>query len=136
MTRTKVEISEKWKEANIEIMRLGVIQSINGITGYDEDLVDLWESRIPTNLKLMRNIINRKGEEVNFIEEWDKLVASIKIDDLQPIVRQRVIAKGRLISDLLQVYGVYMKILYAKKPGEGGPFAKEEWKDDIDGASP
>jgi len=135
MTRIKVRLNEKWKEANIEIMRLGVLQSLNGITGHDEDLIDIWESRIPTQLKLLRNIMNRKGEYVSFIDEWDSIVATIKpgeTDETDGATRRkRVIAKGRLITDLLQVFGVYMQVTTIKKAEEGDAFARD-WPEETD----
>ena len=121
-TKTYFDVSDEWRIAQIDILKEVVMRSLDGIDTTDEDLVDSWGSKIRTRLKLQFAILNRKGEEVNFIEEWDKLIITMKANESEASKRKRILFKSQLIVDLLDEVKTWMKTYSETEPAEGGPF--------------
>jgi hypothetical protein len=114
-TKTFFDVSDEWRIAQIDILKEVVMRSLDGIDTTDEDLVD-------SRLKLQFPIQNRKGEQVRFIEEWDKLVITMKPNDSEASKRKRILCKSQLIVDLLDEVKTWMKTYSETEPAEGGLF--------------
>jgi hypothetical protein len=122
MSRDVFDISDEWRIAQIKILESVIMQSLDGISGTDEDLVDSWEAKIPTRVKLEFPILNKQNLRVHFIDEWDKLLATVKQNETEASKRKRILMKSQLIVDLLDEVKTWMKTYSETEPAQGGAF--------------
>lgn len=127
MSQMYVEITQEWQKAQVEIMLRTVLESISGLANEDEDLIDYWATKIPTNLKLNAELFDDDGKPIKFIEEWRKLNGSIKKDEPDIAKRNRILKKSQLITDILNYYKVWMKVFNDKSSSQLKNFNKP-WK--------
>ena len=125
-----IEFAPEWQLAQIKMLETSTLQSLDGLTCTDEDYVDSWEAAIPTKIKLRFKIQNKRGEEIDFITEWDRLQGTINVNERQVDMRRRILAKKQLIIDVLDEVKAWMKIHYDTIPdAEGAMYQKFGVKD-------
>ena len=122
MARDTFDIASEWQIAQIKILETVITQSLDGISKTDEDLVDSWEAKIPTKVKLDYSLLDRQGKVIWFIEEWDKINAAIDKDETESAMRKRILKKSQLIIDLLHEIKTWMKQFSETEPSVGGKF--------------
>ena len=115
-----IEFAPEWQLAQIKMLETSTLQSLDGLTSQDEDYVDSWEAAIPTKIKLRFKIQNKKGEEIDFITEWDRLQGTINVNERQVEMRRRILAKKQLIIDVLDEVKTWMRIHYDTIPDAEG----------------
>ncbi len=131
-----IDFTPDWQLAQVKMLEHSQIESLDGITQEDEDYIDYWEAGIPTEIKLRYKLKGRKGEDCTFIDEWDKLNASISANEREVDRRRRILAKRQLLVDLLHAVRAWMTMYIENIPDKEGKLNKPFRKGSNGGQEP